>query len=93
MIKVRSDVKKIQILKECDESEVHYIERNGSHYVYTFLSAHGEGLVHQIASVDLLEEFIKDLYTGFVNHAQSQGISIVIDVDKDINDIKKELNV
>jgi len=92
MIEVRNDVKKIQILKESDESEVHYIERSGSHYVYTFLSAHGEGVVHQV-SPENLDTFIKDLYTGFVNHKQSLGQSVVIDIDKDINDIKKELNV
>lgn len=91
MIKIRKDVKKVQILTECDESEVHYIERNGTHYVYTYLDALGEGVVHQIHP-DELDRFVQDLYKGFVQFWQDQGRTIVIDVDKDINDIKEALN-
>lgn len=92
MIKIRKDVKKVQILTECDESEIHYIERSGSHYVYTYLDALGEGVVHQILPDDL-DRFVQDLYKGFVNHWQDQGRTIVIDVEQDIDDIKAALNV
>lgn len=84
MIKIREDIKKVQILvDEADKHCVHYIERAGPVFIYSYLQDVGEGLVHHIKHDDLYQ-FFRDLYEahcsediGNANHCYKTDFRLV----------------
>lgn len=93
MIKLREDIKKIQLFTEGVEDEAHYIERVGSQFVYSYLRSNGNGVVHQIKDANELESFLTELYKGYEEYWSSQGTSIKLNLEEDLAKIKDILNV
>jgi hypothetical protein len=93
MIKLRTDLKKVQILTEGFEEEAHYIERSGNLFIYTYLNAHGQGTLHQLRSIDEVKTFMEELYVGYVDYWQNEGRTILVNVEEDFKSLKDALNV
>ena len=93
MVKLRQDVKKVQILTEGFEDEVHYLERAGNFFLYTYLSANGEGVVHQLKDAEELEKFVSELYEKYVEYWEVQARTVKVNLKEDLEKIKEYLNI
>jgi hypothetical protein len=93
MIKIREDIKKIQLFINGLQDEAHYIERVGSQFAYSYVNASGNGSIHKIETVEELEQFIKDLYKGYLEYCEIIGTTITLNLEEDLEKIKLSLNV
>tara|TARA_R110000803_G_scaffold190454_1_gene253026 strand:- start:878 stop:1153 length:276 start_codon:yes stop_codon:yes gene_type:complete len=91
MVKARQDVMKVEILMTGVDTEVHYIEKSGKGFLYTFIGDSGQGLVHQVKA-DELETFVHDLYQGFQDF-HGEETARKVNVEEDWKEIKTIFNV